>query len=67
MKVYHLEYNIQFPNGDHERRKCSTTDLAQFIEDVKSTTSTDKWYISDIKTYVGVLQEIDPSKVVDPF
>lgn len=67
MKLYHLEYDFEFPNGSKEHRKYSSTDLSEFIKKVKSVANSDKWYISNVKTYVGVLQEIDPNQVIDPF
>lgn len=69
MKVYILEYDLEivkmYSSSETEHRKESYLDMVNFINAVKR--SKDKWYISNIKTYVGEAKEIDIEKVLNPF
>ncbi|WP_291567085.1 MULTISPECIES: hypothetical protein [unclassified Clostridium] len=69
MKVYVLEYDLEiikmYSPGGTEHRRESYLDMVNFINAVKR--SQNKWYISNIKTYVGEAEEIDIEKVLNPF
>ncbi|NFG95998.1 hypothetical protein FC824_05555 [Clostridium sporogenes] len=69
MKVYVLEYDLEivkaYSPSETEHRKESYLDMIYFIDAVKR--NQDKWYISNMKAYVGEAKEIDIKKVLNPF
>ena len=78
MKVYVVEYDFKYikvgkiDSDDIEHRVEYFTDLSEFIARVKYLKENDtvSWgiqYILNLKTYSGVLDEIDPEKVINPF
>lgn len=70
MKVYVLEYDLEMIKANSvisniEHKTYAFMDITEFIYEVRRIQ--DKWYISNIKTYVGETKEIEVDKVLNPF
>lgn len=66
MKIYAIKYNIMVGTKTEHRSECFT-EITEFLERVKYLSRPDKYYISDIEVYSGVLEEIAIDKVLNPF